>query len=575
MKKNLISCEKTNTISIIFIALLIMFSTQMRAQTDTVQTNVPALKDVYANDFYTGCILSYKHIGFPDDPYVPGQSAVVEPNGGYLIQFHMNSMSPGNNMKPVYTVDIAASAAAYTAASAADKDSVDIHPIVKFNGDLIAQLEWAWRQEFTFRGHTLVWHNQTPAELFRSGYTSGGTRLGKAKMIERMDNYIKEVIRLLHEGWPGLLSAIDVVNEAVNDDGSDRTTSEWYITFGDTSYLMTAFKLTRKHTIAYGETQIKLYYNDYNAHLPSKADGIVRICTPIFQAGYLDGIGMQDHDSNSSPTAAQWIATYNKFEPICTEMAVTELDVTTGSANPSAGVLATQANQYGQLFKCFVERSYFSGRGKIINVTKDGLNDQYTFKTNQASSLWDINNQCKPAFYAVVDVGNHYNALDSLTAYADTLNESDYTTDSWSVFATALTAAHNAMDQNYSASLSAADALGTAKVNLEAAIDGLVKIADAIAIHQGNKVEDFALGQNYPNPFNPITSIEFSLPENCTVHLDVYDVLGRRVSDLAGGNYRAGNYKINFNASNLVSGVYFYKLAAGKYTDVKKLMLMK
>jgi endo-1,4-beta-xylanase len=575
MKKNMISHEKNNKIPIFFIVLLIMFSTQVHAQTDTVQTNVPALKDVYANDFYIGCILSYKHIGFPDDPYVPGQSAIVAPNGGYLVQFHMNSMSPGNNMKPVYTVDIAASAAAYNTASAADKDSVDTHPIIKFNGDLIAQLDWAWRQGFTFRGHTLVWHNQTPTELFRSGYTSSGTRLTKDKMIERMDNYIKEVIRLIHEGWPGMLSAIDVVNEAVNDDGSDRTTSEWYVTFGDNSYLMKAFELTRQHTIAYGETQLKLYYNDYNTHIAIKADGIIRICTPIFQAGYLDGIGMQEHDSNSSPTAEQWIATYNKFYPICTEMAVTELDVTTGSANPSAAVLTTQANQYGQLFKCFVERSYFSGRGKIINVSKDGLNDQYTFKTNQSSSLWDSYNQCKPAFYALVDVGNNYNALDSLIAYADTLQESNYTAESWLVFATALTAAHNAMNQNYSASLSAADALGTAKDNLETAIEGLVKIAEDIAVHQGNEIKDFALGQNYPNPFNPTTTIEFSLPENCAVHMAVYDVLGRMVADLAGGSYQAGNYKIDFNASNLVSGVYFYKLQAGKYTDVKKLIFMK
>jgi endo-1,4-beta-xylanase len=309
-----------------------------------IQTNVPALKNVYVNDFYFGCLLSYPHIGFPDDPPVPGQSGIVAPYGGDLIKFHMNSMSPGNNMKPQYTVDIAASAAAYNAASpGAERDSVDTHPVVRFNGNLIAQLNWAKRQGFTFRGHTLVWHSQTPGtSFFRSGYANGGTRLTKEKMTERMDNYLKEVIRLIHEGWPGLLTAMDVVNEAVNDNGADRTTdSEWYVTFGDNSYLMKAFELTRKWTVAYGETQIKLYYNDYNTHNPNKADGIVRICTPIFQAGYLDGIGMQDHDSNSSPTAAQWIASYNKFDQICTEMAVTELDVTTGSANPSPAVLAT------------------------------------------------------------------------------------------------------------------------------------------------------------------------------------------------------------------------------------------
>lgn len=101
----------------------------------------------------------------------------------------------------------------------------------------------------------------------------------------------------------------------------------------------------------------------------------------------------------SSPTAAQWIATYNKFDTICTEMAVTELDVTTasGTNTPSISILTQQANQYGQLFKCFVERSYKSGRGKLISVSKDGLNDQWTFVTNQSTSLWDTKDQCKPA----------------------------------------------------------------------------------------------------------------------------------------------------------------------------------
>ncbi|MBN2355598.1 endo-1,4-beta-xylanase, partial [candidate division KSB1 bacterium] len=291
------------------ISIFLMMSLQVYAQVDTVQTNVPALKDVYANDFYIGCLLSYPHIGFPDDPRVPGQSYVVAPNGGNLIKYHMNSMSPGNNMKPQYTVDINGSAAAYRNACAADKDSVDTHPIVRFNGNIIAQLNWAQRQGFTFRGHTLIWHNQTPAAFFRSGYTTNGPRLSKEKMIERMDNYIKEIIRLIHEGWPCLLSAMDVVNEAVTESGADRTSdSEYYLTFGDNSYLMKAFEITRKYTVLYGETQMKLYYNDYNTHNPNKADGIVRICQPIFEAGYLDGIGMQEHDGISSPTAEQWIA---------------------------------------------------------------------------------------------------------------------------------------------------------------------------------------------------------------------------------------------------------------------------
>jgi len=85
----------------------------------------------------------------------------------------------------------------------------------------------------------------------------------------------------------------------------------------------------------------------------------------------------------------------------------------------------------------------------------------------------------------------------------------------------------------------------------------------------------FYLSNNYPNPFNPTTTIEFSLSENSDIHLVVYDVLGRIVADLARGNYNAGYYKLDFNASNLVLGIYFYKLEAGEYADVKKLMLLK
>jgi endo-1,4-beta-xylanase len=198
-------------------------------------------------------------------------------------------------MKAVYIVDITGSASAYSAASTQSaKDSINIRPKTTFNGNIIAQLNWAKRQGFTFRGHTLVWHNQTPGTaFFRTGYTSTGTRVSKDTMTARMENYINEVIRLIHVGWPGLLSAYDVVNEAMNDNGTDRTTdSEWYVTFGDNSYIMKAFEFARKYTKQYGETQIKLYYNDYNTSIATKADGIVRVCGPVFRAGYLDGIGM-------------------------------------------------------------------------------------------------------------------------------------------------------------------------------------------------------------------------------------------------------------------------------------------
>lgn len=541
---------------------------------DTIQTDVPALKEVFARDFYVGCLLSYTHIGFPTDPYVSGQSSVVEPNGGYLIQYHMNSMGPGNNMKPQYTVDMNGSLSAYNAAATqAEKDSINIHPVVRFNGNLIAQLNWAQRQGFRMRGHTLVWHNQTPGTgFFRVGYAAAGTYLTREVMTSRMENYIKEVIRLLHEGWPGLLLAMDVVNEAVNDGtGTDRTTgNEWYTTFGDISYIAKAFEFTRKYTVQYGETQMKLYYNDYNTHDPNKANGIVRICSPIFRAGHLDGIGMQEHDGTSSPTAAQWKASYAKFDTVCTEMAVTEFDVTTPSFTSEG--LATQANQVGALLKCFVEKSYRSGRGKVVNFTKDGLNDRWTFKTN--SSFWDSTNQCKPSFYAAVAVGINYDALDSLIACADTLEEGRYTPASWAAMVSALASATAAMAADYSASVSAADALEQARGSLQAALDGLVLLTQGVAAKE-TAPAFFALLQNYPNPFNPTTMISWQLPVTSRSRLAVYDMLGREVAVLVDEQQAPGRHSMTWNASGLASGTYLYRLTAGTSVASKTMLLVK
>ncbi len=85
----------------------------------------------------------------------------------------------------------------------------------------------------------------------------------------------------------------------------------------------------------------------------------------------------------------------------------------------------------------------------------------------------------------------------------------------------------------------------------------------------------FRLEQNYPNPFNPSTSIEFSLPEKSFVKIIIYDISGRAVEELAGFELEPGTYKTDWNASNNASGVYFYRLAAGSFTETKKMILTK
>lgn len=85
----------------------------------------------------------------------------------------------------------------------------------------------------------------------------------------------------------------------------------------------------------------------------------------------------------------------------------------------------------------------------------------------------------------------------------------------------------------------------------------------------------FSLSQNYPNPFNPETVIEFALPITSDVTLTIYNVLGERVKDLFSGNLSAGYHQIAFNAEDLPTGVYLYRIKAGDFTSVKKMMLLK
>ncbi len=87
--------------------------------------------------------------------------------------------------------------------------------------------------------------------------------------------------------------------------------------------------------------------------------------------------------------------------------------------------------------------------------------------------------------------------------------------------------------------------------------------------------QKYLLYQNFPNPFNPSTTFKFDLPENSYVTLKIYDLVGREVNTLINENQTAGRYLIDFNASNLASGVYFYKLTANGFTEAKKMILVK
>ena len=97
-----------------------------------------------------------------------------------------------------------------------------------------------------------------------------------------------------------------------------------------------------------------------------------------------------------------------------------------------------------------------------------------------------------------------------------------------------------------------------------------------MGILNNNEIPDkYSLSQNYPNPFNPVTTIKFDIPKDNFVTLKIYDMLGREVATLVNNKLSGGTYSLNWNASQFTSGIYFYKIQAGEFTDVKRMILVK
>jgi hypothetical protein len=106
-------------------------------------------------------------------------------------------------------------------------------------------------------------------------------------------------------------------------------------------------------------------------------------------------------------------------------------------------------------------------------------------------------------------------------------------------------------------------------------IDNLKIVPKTTDVKEEQIPNSLDLGQNYPNPFNPETTIEFSIPERSNARIVLINTLGQVVKEITNGSYAAGRHQIKLNASDLSSGVYFYKLEAGNFVSVKKLVLLK
>lgn len=107
-------------------------------------------------------------------------------------------------------------------------------------------------------------------------------------------------------------------------------------------------------------------------------------------------------------------------------------------------------------------------------------------------------------------------------------------------------------------------------------MSGVIRVQEPTSVeYEGSLPQSFNLEQNYPNPFNPSTTIKFSLPQSAEVSLKIFNSLGEEVSSLINSFKERGTYSVKFNAAGLPSGIYYYKLTAGNFAEVKKMILNK
>lgn len=314
-----------------------------------------------------------------------------------LVEKHFNeSITFGNELKPDFVLDKAATLAYMEA-----NDGDQTNPQISLTSAK-ALLNYCRDNNIPVRGHTLVWHSQTPDWFFKENFSDDGDWVSKEVMIQRMENYIKNMMEALAEQYPTVdFYAWDVVNEAWTDGGQPRTAgsnnvtngnSAWVQVFGDNSFIEYAFKFARQ----YAPEGCKLYYNDYNEYIDGKTNAICEMATDLKAKGLIDGIGMQSHLATNFPSAAQYKKALAKFAALGLDIQVTELDITTSDTSETG--LETQAQVYSDIMDALVEYS-----DSISAVIFWGVTDDQSWRASQLPLLFDKDFKAKPAYYSIVD----------------------------------------------------------------------------------------------------------------------------------------------------------------------------
>ncbi|MGA3046803.1 MAG: endo-1,4-beta-xylanase [Terracidiphilus sp.] len=360
-----------------FVFLTAMLAAGMGASAQAPTT----LKDAYRGSFYVGVAIN------------EAQIAGTDARGTAIVATQFDSISPENVLK-----------------------WERIHPKPDtYNFELADQyVEFGVQNHMFIVGHNLVWHAQVPEWVFQDDQ---GKPLTRDALLKRMHDHIFTVVGR----YKGRIQSWDVVNEALNEDGTLRQ-SKWLKIIGK-DYIEKAFEYAHE-----ADPQAELNYNDYNLEYPAKRDGAVTLIKELQAKGIpVAVVGVQGHDRLDWPSAAVEDATIDAFAKLGVRVAITELDVDVlpsiapGSADVSLKVKADPklnpypsglpddvqqalARQYATLFGVYLKHRAAMSRVTLWGVTDadSWRNDWPVVGRTDYPLLFDRNGQPKPAFDAVI-----------------------------------------------------------------------------------------------------------------------------------------------------------------------------
>lgn len=274
--------------------------------------------------------------------------------------------------------------------------------------------DFAEKNNLAFRGHTLVWHSQTPDWFFKTDFNNNGSWVNSSTMDKRMESYIKNMFAAFATQYPQLnLYSYDVCNEVINDgtasQGGLRPTSgngssKWVQVYGNNSFVEKAFTYARK----YAPEGCQLFYNDYNEFANDKQNCIINtILRPLKEKGLIDGMGMQSHlncaASNAWGDTNSYLAAMDKYLNLGLDVQVTELDLSTEGGKYS---LQDQATKYKAIFQHAMDWNTKHPNGPFVSLVQvwgPNDNNSWVAKDNATGRsneplLYNGSNQPKAAY---------------------------------------------------------------------------------------------------------------------------------------------------------------------------------